>query len=469
MEDRVIIVSCDSHAGVPKELWPEYLPKKFHELLPQLHQDNDEIYPNAIFCIGAKVTGGKGGAQADNPEHQRAQREDWHGLYDPVLRIADMDREGITAELVYLGDSRLGDMFHNVTGRDYGLDAWEAGAQGWNRYCADAFGFAPERLLVTAAIGPCVDLDVTLAELDWVADHRFVGTYGPGYLKHPGMPPLSDRYWDPFWAKCVERNLAVVVHAGYGTMAGTAFPQLEKMYDDVVAAAGSKELDKMLQHADVIADESLEFFHNFLNKNLDSRQPMWQMMLGGVFDRFPELKLELTEIRLDWIPATLAHLDAVWEKNRGSIPAKRPPSEYWRENCLAGASFIHKVEVERRHELGVETILFGRDFPHQEATWPQTREFLGDAFAGVPEDELRLMLGGNGIRFFGLDEARLAAIAKRIGPTVEEITGIGPAPPELIERFANSSGYLKPYEGDEKLGDVDALLAKDLAAIGGQL
>ena len=116
MEDRVIIVSCDSHAGVPKELWPEYLPKKFHELLPQLHRDNDEIYPNAIFCIGAKVTGGKGGAQADNPEHQRAQREDWHGLYDPVLRIADMDREGIAAELVYLGDSRLGDMFHNVHG-----------------------------------------------------------------------------------------------------------------------------------------------------------------------------------------------------------------------------------------------------------------------------------------------------------------------------------------------------------------
>ena len=125
--------------------------------------------------------------------------------------------------------------------------------------------------------------------------------------------------------------------------------------------------------------------------------------------------------------------------------------------------------MERRHELGVETILFGRDFPHQEATWPQTREFLGDAFAGVPEDELRLMLGGNGIRFFGLDEARLAAIAKRIGPTIEEITGIGPAPPELVERFANSSGYLKPYEGDEKLGEVDELLAQDLAAVGGSL
>ncbi len=467
MDDRVIIVSCDSHAGVPKELWPEYLPTEFHDLLPQLHQDNDEIYPRAIYCIGAKV----GGAATGPAEvaHQQAQRDDWHGLYDPVLRIADMDREGIAAELIYLGDSRLGDMFHNVTGRDYGLAAWDAGAKGWNRYCHDAFGFAPDRLLITGAIGPCVDMDAQLAELDWMADHHFIGVYGPGYLKHPDMPPLYDAFWDPFWAKCAARNLTVVVHAGYGTMAGTAFPQVEKMYNDVVAAAGTNELDVMLQHADAITDESLQFFSDFLNKNLDSRQPMWQMMLGGVFDRHPDLKLQLTEIRLDWIPATLAHLDEIWERNRDVLPAQRRPSEYWASNCLAGASFIHKAEVEQRHQLGVETILFGRDFPHQEATWPHTQQWLRDAFAGVPEDEMRLMLGGNGIRFFGLDEARLAAIAKRIGPTVDDILGGDAVDQDMIDSFAARGGYLKPYEGDEKLADLDKLLLDDLAALGGTL
>ena len=465
MGERVIIVSCDSHAGVPKELWPEYLPKRFHGLLDQLHRDCDEIYPRAIYCIGAKVGGGEGA----NAEHQEAQRDDWHGLYDPVLRLADMDREGIAAELIYLGDSRLGDMFHNVTGRDYGLDAWEAGAKGWNRYCADAFGFAPDRLLITGAIGPCVDMEAQLAELDWMADHNFVGVYGPGYLKHAAMPPLSDGYWDPFWATCAERNLTIVVHAGYGTMVGTAFPQIEKMFDDVVAAAGTDDLDAMIRHADAVSDESMQFFYDFVNKNLDSRQPMWQMMLGGVFDRHPDLKLELTEIRVDWIPATLAHLDQIWERNRDQIPAMRRPSEYWKTNCLAGASFIHKVEVERRHELGVETILFGRDYPHQESTWPQTKDFLRAAFAGVPEDEVRAMLGENGIRFFGLDRDRLAAIAKRIGPSIEEITGDGEVPEELIESFAARSGYLKPYEGDERLEAVDKVLVDDLATIGGTL
>jgi predicted TIM-barrel fold metal-dependent hydrolase len=458
MADRVIIVSCDSHAGVPKELWPEYLPKQYHELLPSLHRDN-VIYPTAISLL----TASKG--ISGFSEHLDAHRNDWQGLYDPVIRIADMDREGVAAEIIYLGDSRLGDMFHNVTGRDYGLDAWDAGAKGWNRYNADAFGFAPDRLLVTGAIGPCVDMDAQLAELDWMADHHFIGVYGPGYLKHPDMPPLSDAFWDPFWAKCAERNLTVVVHAGYGTMLGEAFPYVERIYNDVVEAAGSEDPAALYEHTDAVSPESQQFFFDFLNKNLDSRQPMWQMMLSGVFDRHPDLKVLLTEIRLDWIPATLAHLDAAYDEHRDRLPAQRRPSEYWPTNFMAGASFIHKAEVEQRHQLGVDTILFGRDFPHYEGTWPHTAEYLRAAFGEVHEDEMRKMLGGNGIRFLGLDEARLAAIAKRIGPTVDDITG-GDVRDEVMASFAVRGGFLKPYEGDEKLAAVDALLAEDLASLG---
>ena len=42
--EKLIFVSSDSHAGVPKELWAEYLPERFHELLPSLREDN-AIYP----------------------------------------------------------------------------------------------------------------------------------------------------------------------------------------------------------------------------------------------------------------------------------------------------------------------------------------------------------------------------------------------------------------------------------------
>lgn len=456
--DRVIIVSSDSHAGMPKERWPDYLPERYHELLPGLREDN-VIYPTAIALLGARQ------GLSTHPEHKAAHTTDWHGLHDPVLRLADMDREGITAELVYLGDSRLGDLFHNVTGRTYPLDAWEAGAQGWNRWAHDAFGFAMDRFLVTAAIGPCVDMDAAVAEIEWVADRDFTGTYCPGYMHHPEMPPLYDAYWEPFWTACEARNIAVVVHAGFGTEQGAVFPEIERMYNDVAKAAGSTDPDALFAHAAAISDESAQFFGDFLNHNVDSRRPMWQLMLGGVFDRHPQLKFVPTEIRLDWIPATLRHLDKVYAENREDLPAKRLPSEYWQTNCLAGASFIHKVEVEMRHEIGIETILFGRDFPHPEGTWPHTRDWLHDAFADVPEGELRLMLGENAIRFFDLDRDRLAEIAKRIGPTVEDIKGGGQVRPELLENFAQRGGYLKPAEGEAKLPLVDGLLKEDLVGL----
>jgi hypothetical protein len=186
-------------------------------------------------------------------------------------------------------------------------------------------------------------------------------------------------------------------------------------------------------------------------------------MMGGAFDRHPNLKFMPTEIRLDWLPATLAFLDKAFDEHRAELPATRKPSEYWNDHCLSGASFIHKAEVEMRHEIGIETIAFGRDYPHPEATWPHTADWLRDAFAGVPDDEVRLMLGENMIRYFDLDRDRLAEIAKRIGPDIEAINGGGSVNPELIDNFMMRGGYLKPAEGDAKLGQVEEVLNEDLA------
>jgi hypothetical protein len=93
-------------------------------------------------------------------------------------------------------------------------------------------------------------------------------------------------------------------------------------------------------------------------------------------------------------------------------------------------------------------------------------DFLRLAFAGVPDDEARLMLGENAIRFIDLERAPLAEIAKRIGPRLEAVTGGGgpEVRPELIASFDNRGGFLKPAEGEAKLPLVDNLLREDLAA-----
>ncbi len=119
-----------------------------------------------------------------------------------------------------------------------------------------------------------------------------------------------------------------------------------------------------------------------------------------------------------------------------------------------------------RYEIGVETILFGRDYPHFESTWPHTTQWLQDAFYRVPENELRLMLGENAIGFFGLDRSRLTEIAGRIGPTVEQINATDPnIRPELMENFDARGGYLKAAEGDESIPAIEPLVEEDLVGV----
>lgn len=301
-----------------------------------------------------------------------------------------------------------------------------------------------------------------VSEIHWIADHKFVGTFGPGYMAHNAMPPLYDPYWEPFWTACEERGIAIVVHAGFGTPQGKVFPvdvqrgrggggQHREGRDVRPRERGSRRVGDVLQR---FPQPQRRFAQAHVATHV-----RWRLRPASE----PEVRADRDPPGLD--PATLRHLDGIYDQHRADLAAQRKPSEYWKDNCLAGASFIHKAEVQMRHEIGVESISFGRDYPHPESTWPHTREWLRDAFEGVPDDELRLMLGENAIRFFDLDRARLMEIADRIGPTVEEIHAGGEVRPDL--NFAARSGYLKPAEGEDKLALVDELLQKDLVNLVG--
>lgn len=449
--DRVIIVSADSHAQMPPERWPEYLDARFHHLLPQLHREN-ETYPRAMWLLSSRVI--------NRPDMDLAHRAGgaYLGVRDAKIRIEQMDEEGIAAELVYIGDFRSTDPFCNIVNGNYPFDAWDAGTRAYHRWAADEFGAASDRLLLCGAIGSCTDMAATVAELDWIAAHGFKATFLPGFVTRPGMPALSDEYWDPFWQACVRNGLALVVHAGYGFSAGVVYPDVERICQQADASRSSD--------AELLARLVTDVFNGGFFADVKPRRPLVQLTLGGVFDRHPELRLLLTEIRADWIPATLRHLDDLWTRNRDAFPAMRAPSEVWHGNCLAGASFAHKAEVEMRHEIGVENFLFGRDYPHPEGTWPHTSAWLRHAFAGVPEHELRLMLGENAIRFCALDRSRLAEIAARVGPTVGDLIGDGPpVDEELVGHFDLRGGYLRAAEGAAKLGLVDDLVREDFAGV----
>jgi predicted TIM-barrel fold metal-dependent hydrolase len=451
---RVSIVSVDGHAVMPEDAWPGYLEKRFHEHLPALRAENGinrrAMFPlNDMLMVPALELFDAEGAY---------RAEGWRGAWDADVRLAEMDREGVAAEVVYHGFFRVSDPGFSVMNASYPPEVVDAGVRAYNRWVLDVFGGSPDRLLLVGAVGACADLGAAVAEARWIADHGFLGMYMPGFLAVPGQPPLDESFWDPLWALCSDRGLVLVVHGGYGLEQGYAYEQILKACQRVDEAGGG-ERDLVMALAQGIFSE--KFF-----ADLRHRRAMWQLMLGGVFDRHPGLKLMMTEVRADWIPATLDHLDRAYEKHRGDFPSRRRPSEWWASNCLAGVSFMHRSEVAMRDEIGVEAMAFGRDYPHAEGTWPNTLDYLQDLFAGVPEYDVRQILGGNAVRFFGTDAAGIDRIAKLVGPTLDRLTGGSEdVPRALIDHFNDRSGYLKAAEGEARLGEVDELLRADVERI----
>jgi len=447
--ERFIVVSGDSHAVPPPAVWPEYVEAEFHEYLPAMQEDNErytellglfaKFSPELLEVIDTEGIWAGGG---------------YLGCWDRDVRIAEMDREGVAAEFVYPGDPRalspLSPQF-----RPLSQDVVAAGVRAYNRWAADEFGPSADRIRCIGDPATQLDLDAILTELDWIAAHGFAGAYVPGYFHRGDLPPIHDRFWDPYWARLVDLGLPAAIHAGYGQKQCEFLNGVEALRTNMEAEGRDDLLAEIINNAE-----------KFFSKDLRPRRAMWQLMLGGVLDRHPDLKLVMTEVRADWLPDTLRHVDAFFDEHRADLPATRRPSEIWQEQCLMSLSFVHKAEVAMRYDLGIETIFFGRDYPHAEGTWPNTADWLRDAFAGVPEAELRLMLGENAIRVLGLDRAPLAEIAARIGPTVDDVTGRAPAlDPRLVANWDARGGYLKPPEVVD-VDELDVLLDEDVGLVG---
>ncbi|HEX5586589.1 MAG TPA: amidohydrolase family protein, partial [Acidimicrobiia bacterium] len=334
-----------------------------------------------------------------------------------------------------------------------------AGQRAYHRWLADFMAPAGGRLVGVAEPGPCLDMDEAVAELRWVAEHGFVSVGLPGTTADDALPLLHDEHFEPFFAACEELGLVLSVHAGFGLRQGVFFEFHQRVQEMMGGRAEfGSDPDRALE---ILAEAMGTAEDSPLQLDITARRPLWLLMGGGVFDRHPGLKLALTEVRADWVPGTIAHLD---EKCASSdLAMKLTPSEYYRRHVVVAPSSIHRAEVEMRHAIGVDQLLFGSDYPHPEGTWPNTRDWIRTAFAGVPEREARQILGENAVAAYGLDRDALVAVAERIGPSAD-LLGQGEADAALVDHFDQRSGYRRAAE-EVDIAAIDAVLDGDLAAL----
>jgi len=217
-----------------------------------------------------------------------------------------------------------------------------------------------------------------------------------------GLPGFWESYYDPLWTLCQELDLAIQVHGGGG------LPD----YGEHVAARAMMLIE-------------LPWF---------AHRPVWHLIFGGVLERFPNLRIVLTEQGMAWLPRGLETLD--WFHRRMTMPDSAEslffgevaagmtmkPSEYFARNFWMGASFLRPSEAPIAGEqVAVDRVMWGSDYPHSEGSLGFTTEALRAGFGGRPEAEARAMIETNAAAFFRFDLDALRPLADRIGPSVDEV------------------------------------------------
>ena len=449
----LLMFSGDGHFSAEPEAYRSYLEPQYRSALDDLEAENARFAEVARTVRPVLPTEVMEVVDPDGIYDQGGLL----GAWDVGKRLTELDREGIAGEIVFPGHQFCVPPFFSVVNNPFPPELRAAGQRAHHRWAADCFAESNGRIFGYAEPGPCLDLDETIRELRWCADHRFRSVQLPGNVSDTDLPPLTDSYYEPFWAACAEMGLTLAVHAGYGQEQGRFWDFADAFMKKTVGAEGNLNLSSNMMEQFEQDEESP------LRLEMGPRRAIWQLMLGGVFDRHPDLKMVLTEVRADWVPPTLRRLDALADRAGSNLKLK--PSEYWSRNCFVAPSSIHVCELEMRAEIGIDNIIFGTDYPHPEGTWPNTQDWNRIAFQGVPEVDARKIFSENAMRCFGIDPAPFEAIAARIGPRVEDILVDSHNIPQVrIEHFDHRGGITRPAE-EVSIADIDGLFAEDLQRV----
>ena len=385
---RPVIISCDGHAaGRPDDYLPYIEPayrSRYDDFVTAWRRRQDAM---AVASKENRALFSKEGSESFDAETGDGRDGEW----DSDIRNRVLEGEGVVGEVLFPNPG----VPFGAFGETAEHELRGVGNRAYDRWLLDFANRVPGRRAALAMLA-VHDIDAAVAEVEWAAGAGVKGVIIPT-VPGTGLPPYVDDCYDPIWAACQDTELPVHLHSGGG------MPE----YGDYGVAS-------MMLYA-----TETTFF---------GRRPFWWLLWGGVFERFPRMRLVITETRADWVPDTLKLLDGIYSAkyfSHARTILKSSPSEYWARQCTVAASFMGPDESALRHRIGVGNLMWGADYPHIEGTWPNTRRSLARCFRGVPPDETEQILTRNPAAIYGFDLDALQPVADRIGPTIEELVGAG--------------------------------------------
>jgi uncharacterized protein len=257
---------------------------------------------------------------------------------------------------------------------------------------------APDRFIPITAV-PFWNLEATLAEIKRCAAAGHKGVLFGNKYQNFGLPPFTDRHWDPVYALCQDMDLSMNFHV--------AFAQRDRKEDAVTKAI--YDTARRLVHDPNDREARRSFVEQSVPTMLGNAYTLSSLLLSDVCERFPRVKFVSVESGFGYVPYLLEAIDWQWQ-NLGARPLFQErllPSEYFVRQCYGTFWF-------ERGTLGMlqdypDNFMFQTDFPHMSSLTPGPascaevpRVHVQKAFANVPDEVARKALYGNAAKVYHL-------------------------------------------------------------------
>jgi len=383
------LISADSHVNEPPEAWAR-VQKQYGERAPRVVKDPpgvpkgtwlliDGLPPVGLshYSKGLVVGKNHGISEVEQEKHFETIRfnenfryEDYPGGWEPAARLRDQDTDGVAAEILFSSAVR---QLYSIADEPF----QRAIFRSYNAWLQEFCSHNPERLIGLPILS-ILDIEHAVADIGEYSKAGFRGVQIPTRIKDSGY---YEAKYEPIWAALEETGMIVNVHTS--ATQGVA----RKHYE------GPRDVDPKKQSL------------GLANKQAPAQQFLGNLILSGVFDRHPRLKVVCAEFDVGWVANLVQQVD-YWFGRASTYDAekninKQPPSAYFKSNAF----FTYQDDragVLTTPVFGADNFLWASDYPHGVTTWPNSQATVERNCAGIDPAVKRKLNRDNVAKLYGL-------------------------------------------------------------------
>jgi predicted TIM-barrel fold metal-dependent hydrolase len=360
------VISADSHITEPPNTYVDHIDPAWRERAPRMQYIEKVGDAFVIEGMARPVAMGLVAAAGKPAEELRMTgvrfSEMHRGGWDPEARLADQKRDGVDAEVIY---PTVGMVLCNHRDFDFKKACFDA----YNRWITDYCRAHPDRLLgvgQTAMRSP----EEGIRDLEEIRALGLRGVMMPG---NPAVEDYDSPVYDDFFRAAIALELPLSFHIL--TTRETSQPRGPRMNGFLTIIRGCQDI-------------------------------IGTLILGGVFERHPKLKVVCVEADAGWVPHYMYRMDHAYKRHRNWLPPgqalSKLPSEYFRENIYT--TFQDDwVAFKTANLVNWRRLMWANDFPHSDSTWPWSQELLAEHSRDLTPEQRRAILYENVAELYGID------------------------------------------------------------------